>query len=91
MASPDVHIDEQNKQFIMYFHCPLTQRGKKGQYSLRAVSKDGIHFKADTTILGVSYFRVFKWKDNYYSLARNSKFSRSKDGIEEFVEGPECF
>lgn len=91
VASPDIHIDENNKQLVMYFHCPLTHRGKKGQYSLRAVSKDGIHFKADTTILGVSYFRVFKWKNNYYSLARNSKFSRSKDGIEEFIEGPNVF
>ncbi|MBO9570589.1 MAG: hypothetical protein J7497_00015 [Chitinophagaceae bacterium] len=91
VASPDVHIDSINKQLVMYFHCPLTHRGKKGQYSLRAVSKDGIHFKADTTILGVSYFRVFKWKDNYYSIARNSKFSRSKDGIYEFKEGPNSF
>jgi len=91
IASPDVHIDEASKNIVMYFHCPLVKAGKKGQYSLRATSPDGIHFRADTTILGVSYFRVFKWKDAYYALARNSKFSRSKDGVAEFIEGPNVF
>jgi hypothetical protein len=91
VASPDVHIDNAKKQVIMYFHCPLSNNGKNGQYTLRATSGNGIDFKADTTILGVSYFRVFKWKAYHYALARNSKFSRSKDGITEFKEGPNAF
>jgi len=91
VASPDVHIDAGGRQLVMYFHCPLTDQGRNGQYSLRAVSKDGIHFTADTTILGVSYFRVFNWKDQYYALARNSRFSRSPDGIRRFEEGPNVF
>lgn len=91
VASPDVHVDAAQKQLVMYFHCPLTKQGKNGQYSLRATSKDGIHFKADTIILGVSYFRVFQWKGSHYAIARNSKFSHSKDGITEFVEGPNSF
>lgn len=91
VASPDVHVDDEKKQLVMYFHCPLTHNGKNGQYTLRAVSKDGIHFKADTTILGVSYFRVFKWKDHHYAIARNSKFSRSPDGVAAFIEGPNAF
>lgn len=91
VASPDVHVDNTAKQLVMYFHCPLTSKGKDGQYSLRATSRDGIHFAADTTVLGVSYFRVFQWKDYYYAIARNSKFSRSKDGIAEFKEGPNVF
>jgi len=91
VASPDVHIDDVKKQIVMYFHCPLTHKSKNGQYTLRAISKNGIDFKADTTVLGVSYFRVFKWKDYHYAIARNSKFSRSKDGIAEFKEGPNVF
>lgn len=91
IASPDVLIDSANKQLVLYFHCPLEYKGKKGQYSLRAVSKDGIHFTADSTVLGDSYFRVFKWKDHYYSLARTGIVSRSKDGIESFERGNNPF
>jgi len=91
IASPDVVIDSANKQLVLYFHCPLEYNGKKGQYSLRAVSKDGIHFTADSTVLGDSYFRVFKWKDRYYSLARTGIVGRSKDGIETFERGNNPF
>jgi len=91
VASPDVLADAAHKQLIMYFHCPLEYNGKKGQYSLRAVSTDGIHFKADSTVLGDSYFRVFKWKDSYYSLARTGIVGRSKDGIATFERGNNPF
>ena len=91
IASPDAHIDEAAKQIVLYFHTPLEVKGKKGQYSLRAVSKDGIHFTADTVVLGESYFRVFQWKGSYYALGRSSSFYRSKDGIAAFEKGPNPF
>ncbi len=91
IASPDVLLDNANKQFIMYFHCPLEYEGKKGQYSLRATSKDGIHFKADTTVLGDSYFRVFKYNNAWYSLARTGVVGRSEDGIKIFERGNNPF
>jgi hypothetical protein len=91
IASPDLHIDNENKQLVMYFHTPLEVKGKKGQYTLRATSADGIHFKADTIVLGESYFRVFDWKGNYYALGRSSSFYRSKNGIEAFEKGPNVF
>ncbi len=91
IASPDVMADNKNKQLVMYFHCPLEFEGKKGQYSLRATSTDGIHFKADTTVLGDSYFRVFEYKGAYYSLARTGIVAKSKDGIAAFEKGPNPF
>lgn len=91
IASPDVLVDSANKQLIMYFHCPLEYKGKKSQYSLRATSKDGIHFIADTTVLGDSYFRVFKYKDAWYSLARTGIVARSKDGIAAFEKSTNPF
>ena len=91
IASPDVLLDSTNKQLIMYFHCPLQYGGKKAQYSLRATSKDGIHFTADTTVLGDSYFRVFKYNNVWYSLARTGIVGRSKDGIETFERGNNPF
>ena len=84
IASPDVLIDSANKQLVLYFHCPLEYKGKKGQYSLCAVSTDGIHFKADSTVLGDSYFRVFKYGNYYYSLARTGIVGRSTNGITTF-------
>jgi hypothetical protein len=91
IASPDVHVDETTKEIVLYFHTPLEVKGKKGQYSLRAVSKDGIHFKADTVVLGESYLRVFNWKGTYYALGRSSSFWRSKDGKVAFEKGPNPF
>ncbi|GAB3284873.1 hypothetical protein GCM10027347_61930 [Larkinella harenae] len=91
VASPDVHIDEQQKQLILYFHCPLEHKGQKGQYTLRATTKDGIHYQADTAVLGESYFRVFQWKNTYYAIGRSSAIYRSKDGKTEFEKGPNPF
>ena len=92
IASPDVLVDSVHKEFVLYFHCPI-ERGKKysGQYSLRAVSKDGIHFKADSLVLGLSYFRVFNWHSEYYSISRAGIMARSKDGKSEFEQGPNPF
>lgn len=97
IASPDLHIDDVNKQLVMYFHCPLFVSGDKNdkrnykQLSLRATSSDGIHFKPETTQLGESYFRVFKWKGNHYALSRLGILWRSKDGIAAFEKGPNPF
>jgi hypothetical protein len=92
VASPDVLIDNINKELALYFHCPINDEKKyKGQYSLRATSKDGIHFKADSTVLGYSYFRVFKWNNCFYSISRAGLLARSKDGIQPFEQGPNPF
>jgi hypothetical protein len=92
VASPDVLIDSVHQQFVLYFHCPIEDGIKyKGQYSLRATSKDGIHFQADSIVLGYSYFRVFKYKEYYYSISRAGLLARSPDGIRAFESGPNPF
>jgi hypothetical protein len=92
IASPDILIDSVRKEVVLYFHCPI-QNGKQynGQYTLRAVSTDGIHFKADTSVLGYSYFRVFQWNNNYYSISRAGLMAKSKDGKGAFEQGPNPF
>jgi hypothetical protein len=91
VASPDVHIDEANKEIVMFFHTPSLHNGKLGQYSYRATSKDGIRFRADSTVLGESYFRVFDWNGNHYAIARTGVFYRSGDGGLSFEEGGNPF
>ena len=76
IASPDVHVDEENRRILMYYHGPtvrpeelaadpLKQRYPflEGQRSLLAASGDGINFNSDSEVLGPSYFRVFRYPD----------------------------
>lgn len=76
IASPDLHIDEENRRILMYYHGPFVRREEldadplvriypvlEGQRSLLAASDDGINFTSDNEILGPSYFRVFRYPD----------------------------
>jgi hypothetical protein len=85
IASPDVHVDEGNEEIRLYFHG--VTRGDKQKTGV-AFSKDGINFTASNRILGSFYFRVLKWKNHFYAIAKNGAISgellRSKDGITSF-------
>ena len=56
IASPDVHVPVAPGEIVMYFH-GCTQGTQR---SFRAVSTDGLHFRAAPEILGPFYFRVFQ-------------------------------
>ncbi len=88
IASPDVHVDEDKQQIVMYFH-GLETFAK--QATRVAVSKNGIDFSAKPEILGHTYFRVFKRPDAVYAMAMPGQFYRSMDGYTEFEEGPRLF
>ena len=51
----------------MYYHGDL----ENGQKSFLAKSTDGLNFKTENKVLGEFYFRVFKYKDKVYSVAKN--------------------
>lgn len=93
VASPDIHIDNENRLLIMYYHGVLETPG--GQWTFRAVSVDGVSFKSDPTHIAPFYLRVFKYKDAFYGLAKivnrtgGGVLLRSPDGIEPFMEGPD--
>ena len=89
IASPDVHVDEARKQIRMYFHGPA--RGSGGQKSFVAMSQDGLHFKASSEPLGIFYFRVFRWRDEWFAMAKGGLLYRSKDGLTQFQQGPNPF
>ena len=76
IASPDLHIDNDNRRILMYYHGPsvrpedldadpLKQRYPflEGQRSLLAISDDGLRFTSDSEIIGPSYCRVFRYPD----------------------------
>ncbi len=91
IASPDIHLCHTTQQIIMYFHGDTAQ----GQRTFRAISRDGIYFKASSEVLGPFYFRVFPHEGAWYAIAKTPSASgggfllRSCDGIQPFEQGPE--
>ena len=84
IASPDVIIDEDTKTIRLYFHG--YNQDKSGQKTFYSTSNNGLDFIASETILGPSYFRVFKYKSDYYALVKGS-FYHSEDGMQPFKKG----
>ncbi len=85
IASPDVHVDAEKQEISMYFHGVA----KGGQKTGVATSQDGLAWVASDTLLGEYYFRVFRWKDAFYAIAKagNSGWGslyRSPDGLVPF-------
>ncbi|HEY90529.1 MAG TPA: arabinan endo-1,5-alpha-L-arabinosidase [Dehalococcoidia bacterium] len=89
VASPDVHVDEENHRIRMYYHLGLTATPR--QESRVAVSDDGINFNRLPETLGNPYFRVFRREDYWYALGMPGIFYRSRDGLGSFEKGPTLF
>lgn len=88
IASPDVHIDNVNRRFIMYYH-GLAGVGR--QHSRVATSSDGIHFDAQPQNLGRTYMRAFQHEGMTYVMSMPGQFYRSRDGFTDFETGPLLF
>lgn len=88
IASPDVHVDDENQRIIMYYH---GLEGPGFQHSRVAISDDGIHFNAREENLGRTYMRAFQHDGMTYVLAMPGQLYRSRDGIAAFEEGPRLF
>jgi len=97
IASPDVHIDHVSRSIVMYYHSPVLMSNEErplfdqDQASMRATSRDGLNFVSEDNKLGDFYFRVFKWNDYHYAIARLGLLYRSKDGVKNFEKGPNPF
>lgn len=88
IASPDVHVDDENRRIVMYFH-GLESYPK--QATRVSVSADGIAFTAQPEILGRTYFRVFHHGGYTYALAMPGQLYRSRDGLTGYEAGPMLF
>lgn len=88
IASPDVHVDGEERRFRMYFHGILADRR---QVTRMATSRDGIHFTANERVLGRSYWRGFGHGGLHYGLAMPGVFYRSRDPSGPYEEGPTLF
>ena len=89
IASPDVHVNEENRRIVMYFH-GLEAPGR--QVTRVATSTDGINFSAEPPIVvELSYLRVFEHRGTLYGMAMPGQLYRSSDGVARFEEGPRIF
>lgn len=85
IASPDVVINEANQTLRLYFH-GYSENKAIGQKTFLSTSKNGLDFTAFNTVLGPSYFRTFKYKNNFYALVSGT-FFKSEDGIKPYEKG----
>ena len=88
IASPDVHVDDENQRIVMYYH-GLQEAGR--QVSRVAVSTDGLSFASFEEILGRTYMRVFGYRALTYALAMPGQFYRSPTPLGGFEAGPLLF
>lgn len=88
IASPDVHVDEEARQIVIYVH-GVDARGGSEQVTVRCTSADGLHFTGGETPLGTSYFRVFRHDGYWYALANTGRFYRATDPAEPWTQRPE--
>ncbi|MGB5420086.1 DUF7594 domain-containing protein [Algibacter sp.] len=85
LASPDVIVDDVNQRIIMYFHSGSsffvngTEVNK--QVSWVSTSPYGLEFYngIEPIHFGKSYFRVFEYDNELYSLENQAKFSKALD------------
>lgn len=87
IASPDVHVDEENRRIIMYVH----GRDVGRQLTRAATSTDGLHFQGRPEDLGRAYFRVIEIEDYHYALSMPGYLYRSRDRLSGFEPGPGLF
>jgi hypothetical protein len=87
IASPDVHVDEENQRILMYVH----GRDVGRQLTRVATSTDGLHFEGAPEKLGRPYFRVIEIGGYYYALSMPGYFYRSRNRLDGFEEGPRLF
>lgn len=79
LASPNVHIDDDQQRLRMYFHgvLPETRDGHREQKTLLATSSDGLNWQADNQFLAWSYLRVFEHEGWFHGVDVQGNLYRS--------------
>jgi len=86
VGSPDLHVDDDGRRIIMYYHGHRTGMPRSWQATRVAVSKDGLHFTDRPQDLGVAYFRVFRWRGEHFALALGGELYRARSREDPWKE-----
>jgi hypothetical protein len=85
LASPDLHVDPDQRRLIMYYH----GRDPSGAQLTRvATSSDGVRFRALKPPVARPYLRVWRWQGLWYGLTMQGYLYRSADPLSPFECGP---
>jgi len=81
IASPEVLVDDEKRRFVMYFH-GVGEGGVAGQYSMPAVSVDGLDFRDGLQPCAAtsSYFRAFHVNGQAYAFGNGCSLYRAPEG-----------
>jgi len=85
LASPDVHVDDENRRIILYFHSGSSTffngNEMNGQFSWVATSRYGLDFNnnIEPVRLSTSYFRVFSHGGELYAFDNSASPRRALD------------
>ena len=83
LASPDVHVDNENQRIIMYFHSGssffVNNSEQNRQVTWVSTSPYGLEFfdNIESAHLGTSYFKVFEANGDLYSLDNSAGINRA--------------
>lgn len=91
IASPDVHIDDDNRRIVMFYHGHPKDGGEGPQQTFAAVSADGIHFTASEKRYGRAYWRCFFWNGSYYAVTMSGTLYRGTELLGDYEAGPNLF
>lgn len=91
IASPDIVIDDEQRQLRLYFHARSHTHGRE-QWTFAAVSDDGLHFRpAADKPLAAFYLKLFAWRGQLYGITKGGNLWRSTDGLSPFEPGDNPF
>ncbi len=94
LASPDAHVDNENKRIILYFHSGSSTYVNgvevSSQLSYVSTSPYGLEFydSIEPVFLGPSYFRVFQYKQNMYALTNDGTPYKALNGDSPWTPPP---
>jgi hypothetical protein len=83
IASPDVVIDEQNRQIYLYYHGSNLVQGEPQMTSV-ARSRDGVNFEPIDQIVERAYLRVFERNGELYGFNHSGVLGRAARHGEPF-------
>jgi hypothetical protein len=86
IASPDLHVDHENRLIRMYYHGH--QRGETLQFSYVASSPDGVAFTSDLLPVGDFYLRMLPWRNQWIGMSKGGVMYCSPDGVRGFTRLP---
>lgn len=104
VASPDVHIDDDAREVVMYFHGPVQGLGGEPlvrQRTFRATSPDGLAFDLDheAGLVGGAYLRVFERNGRAHAVNNRGWLWRDREDTDRapgtlepgWSQGPNLF